>query len=182
MDAGRFRPTETTTAAVREAMAKLFAAQQEAGQRLDDLQAQRGEFEQTGNRAQAEVKAGEAAAVQRELREYEAIGEGLDAMFSEAVRIAAGEAAMTRVGEAQDAIAAYNLWFDRSYEKHANELAKGIALEQKALGLIQSLRDYSGASAALPKLSLTFVGREGRSLSALCRLPAAQPGAPIYWG
>jgi hypothetical protein len=182
MDCGKFKPAETTTAAVREAMAKLFAAQQEAGQRLDDLQAARVEFEKSGNRAQAEQKAVEIAVVQRELRELEAVGEQLDSMFSEAVRIQAGKAAMLRVGDAQTAIERYNGWLAKNYEKHAKALAEGIALEQAALGHIQALRSFDEASAALPKLSLTFVGREGRSLSSLCRLPAAMPGAAIYWG
>jgi hypothetical protein len=182
MDAGKFRPSETTTAAVREQMARLFAEQASASQRLADLQAERDALEDKHQRAQAEQKAGEIAVVQRELRELEAIGEQLDSMFAEAVRVEAGQAAMLKVGDAQAAIEKYNLWLARTYEKAARQIAEGIALEQAALGHIQALAPFAEATAALPKLAQTYVGREARSLSALCRLPASQPGQPIFWG
>jgi hypothetical protein len=172
MDAGKFRLAETTVGAVRSKMVEHFLAQRDAEERLAALRTEQADLKAAGKTALAEAKADEIGVAERELRDFAAVGEQLDQMLAGARRTEAGQAAMTKVGAAQESIEKYNFWFEKHYQKHANAILEGLKLEQEALEHIRALNGLSEALAALPPLSKSFVGNEARSLSALCRLPS----------
>ncbi len=176
------RPKNATAAAFRDALALLRDERAAAQNRLADEAERRPGLLLTGTVIQ--LRAAETAVRDDEL-ELERLA-ALEVELSRKLNEATIAEAAVRHGEkvrvAIDAIETFNAEFGARYLPAAAEIASLVALEDAAGRAREALRDpATRALPELPEMAKAFVGRDGRGLGFLTRLPAAEPGPGIVW-
>ncbi len=179
----RLRPADGSVAAIRTALAAAKEEQTVAATRIAELATRRKEMLLTASSAELRAVEDAERDAGRDAERLDAFVEALDAELGVASAAEATQDFERRFACAADAITRFNVWMSKHYEKHARALVEGVELEGAALAAINGLRRHDRTiPAGLPPRALAYVGREGRTLSALLRLPAATPGEPLFWG
>jgi hypothetical protein len=178
----RLRPTEPSTHAIAEALSRLTDEANRVQVRQAELRALRPSMFLTATTAELRANQDAISDCESDLEQLQAIAEELNRQYALAADAEAAGERQKQFEAAAEAIEASNAWFRKHYLKHALPLAEGLALEQRALSLVNALqRDKRGVPAGLPALARAFVGNEARDFSYLVKLPGVEPGEAIHW-
>jgi hypothetical protein len=176
------RPKNATPAAIRAALAMLRDERAAARRRLAEEAERRPGLLCSATLIQ--IRAAEQAMRDDELNieRLDSLEAELSLKLTEATVEEAATAHGEKVRAAITAIEKFNLEFRARYLPAAAEIAALVALEEGAWRAREALRDpATRALPELPEMVKAFVGRDGRGLGFLTRLPAAEPGPGIVW-
>jgi hypothetical protein len=176
------RPKNATAAGYREALALLRDERAAAQHRIAEEAERRPGLLLSGTVIQ--LRAAETAVRDDELnlQRLAALEVELSRKLNEATIEEAAAAHGLKVRAAIEAVEAFNLWFRSDYEVHARAIAAGVEMEDAAWRAREALRDQATrAMPDLPEMARAYVGRDGRGLGFLTRLPGTEPGPGIVW-
>ncbi len=177
------RPKNATAAAFRDALALLRDERAAAQNRLADEAERRPGLLLTGTVIQ--LRAAETAVRddQLTLERLAALEVELSNKLTEATIAEAAAAHGEKVRAAIAKIETFNAEFGARYLPAAHEIAALVEMEEAAWRAREGLRDPATKALPdqLPEMARAYVGRDGRGLGFLTRLPAAEPGPGIVW-
>jgi hypothetical protein len=178
-----FRPTDSSSAAIRTALVQIHAEREATQQQLTDHIARRTELLLAGTNAQIRAAEDATRDAELDLARLGVMAQALTEQHAKALESEAGDVRAHLAQEATAAIEAFNSWFASEYETHARAISAGLELERLAGRKIDDFRSIQGYDlASLPALTCAHVGCDSRRLSFFARLPAATAGqAPFWW-
>jgi hypothetical protein len=178
-----FRPKSATASAIGEAMALARDERTTIQQRLAEEAERRPGLLLTGT--VAAVRASEQAVRDDELNveRLDALEAELSNKLNDATVDEAAQAHGLKVRAAITAIETFNREFRARYLRAAMEVADLVEMETAAWRALEALRDPTTKALPphLPAIDRTYVGRDGRGLGFLTRLPGVEPGPGIVW-
>lgn len=178
----RHRPKDSSSSAIRQALANLAAERTALEQTIADETARRPALLMTGTDKQIAAAEAAAQSARLNIERVDVLVQDLHKRLVDAIAEEAGAARAQQVRDAAEKIQKFNDWLASEYRAHAEAIAAGVALERAAVQAIKGLTGPMGlTTSALPPLSRAFVNRDARGLGFLTRLPSPQPGPPIVW-